>query len=65
MAKKKQVPLGTFKPMTDEQIDDFTEAVDTDFIALMRTTWKRYVSKRFADLFDADEEETLDVAETI
>ena len=59
MANK--VPLGDFKPMTDDEIDEFSQ-VSTEDIELLRSAWKKYVASRFADLIDAGlVEDTLDL----
>jgi len=46
------VPLGDFKPMTDDQIDGFIIVSEAD-IELLRSTWKKHASRRYADLIDA------------
>lgn len=47
-----RIPLGDFKPMTDDEIDEFTQ-VGTEDIELLRSAWMKYTVPRYADLVDA------------
>jgi hypothetical protein len=59
-----KVTLGTFQPMDDDDIDEFTQ-VSIEDIELLKSTWQKYATPRFADLIDAVQDETvIDVTTT-
>lgn len=60
MAKRK-VPLGTFTPIPESELETIGADITSDFIELMRATWQRYVTPRYESLLDADETDELDV----
>jgi hypothetical protein len=53
------VPLGSFQPMTDDEIDAYAGTVTPADIELLRSQWKKYVAPRFAGLVDAIPVETV------
>lgn len=58
MADTHTVPLGNFEPMTDDEIDQFSQMSQAD-IELLRSTWMKYASPRYAELIDATQTETV------
>lgn len=63
MAKRQtnRVPLGSFQPMTDDEIDQYAATVTAADIELMRSQWKKYASPRFSGLIDARPVETVKI----
>lgn len=58
MADAQTVPLGNFEPMTDDEIDQFSQMSQAD-IELLRSTWLKYATPRYAELIDASQAETV------
>lgn len=65
MTKRKtnRVPLGTVKLLTDEEIDEYAATVTPADIELMRARWKKYASRRYADLIDATPVEPFELGQ--
>lgn len=60
----RKVPLGPVELVdSDDDIESFIEGVDDAWLQLMRSTWQRYASRRYADLFDADPVEDTPIAD--